>query len=175
MESVQQVILVLKVLVLVAPIAVYFMLLGLLNSQPTPRLINARSDFLILTAALCPLLGLLGTVTAMIAMFRTIAISGTGNPALTAGSVAQALVTTLLGIGMAVALITTLYGAIVSNVFFLPFAEKLGFLNKQELLAMEIIIRGIMAIQSGDNPRVIEQKLTTFLPPKLRAGSQEAA
>lgn len=80
-----------------------------------------------------------------------------------------------IGAGMAVALITTLYGAIVSNVFFLPFAEKLGFISKQELLAMEIIIRGIMAIQSGDNPRIIEQKLNTFVPPKLRAGSREAA
>ena len=63
-----------------------------------------------------------------------------------------------IGAGMAVALLTTMYGAIVSNVCFLPFAEKLGFTNKQELLAMEIIIRGIMAIQSGENPRVIEQK-----------------
>ncbi len=80
-----------------------------------------------------------------------------------------------IGSGMAVALITTLYGAIVSNVFFLPFAEKLGFLSKQELLAMEITLRGIMAIQSGENPRVIEQKLNTFLAPKQRAGSQEAA
>jgi chemotaxis protein MotA len=54
-------------------------------------------------------------------------------------------------------------------------AEKLGFINKQELLAMEITIRGIMAIQSGDNPRVIEQKLNTFVPPKLRSGAKEAA
>ena len=77
--------------------------------------------------------------------------------------------------GMAVALITTLYGAIISNVFFLPFAEKLGFMNKQELLAKEIVVRGIMAIQSGDNPRLIEQKLNTFVPPKLRTGTQEAA
>ena len=80
-----------------------------------------------------------------------------------------------IGSGMAVALITTLYGAISSNVLFLPFAEKLGFLNKQELLMMEIIIRGIMGIQSGDNPRVIEQKLNTFIPPKMRAGAGEAA
>ena len=76
---------------------------------------------------------------------------------------------------MAVALITTLYGAIFSNVVALPFAEKLGFINKQELLGMEIIVRGIMAIQSGENPRVIEQKLNTFVPPKQRAGSQEEA
>jgi chemotaxis protein MotA len=80
-----------------------------------------------------------------------------------------------IGAGMAVALITTLYGAIVSNAVFLPFAEKLAFINKQELLAMEIVIRGIMGIQSGENPRVIEQKLNTFIPPKLRAGSKEAA
>ena len=80
-----------------------------------------------------------------------------------------------IGAGMAVALITTLYGAIVANVLCLPFAEKLGFLNKQELLELEIIVRGIMAIQSGENPRVVEQKLNTFLPPKLRAGDEAAA
>ena len=80
-----------------------------------------------------------------------------------------------IGSGMAVALITTLYGAVLANLFCLPFAEKLGFINKHELLTMEIVTRGIMGIQSGDNPRVIEQKLNTFVPPKLRAGSQEAA
>lgn len=80
-----------------------------------------------------------------------------------------------IGAGMAVALLTTLYGAIASNVVFLPFAEKLGFTNKQELLVMEIVVRGIMAIQSGENPRVIEQKLNTFVPPKLRASDKAAA
>jgi chemotaxis protein MotA len=80
-----------------------------------------------------------------------------------------------LGPGMAVALITTLYGAITANVFFLPCAEKLGLINRYELLTMEIIVRGIMGIQSGENPRVIEQKLTTFIPPKLRPKAQEAA
>jgi chemotaxis protein MotA len=80
-----------------------------------------------------------------------------------------------IGSGMAVALLTTLYGAIMSNLFCLPCAEKLGFINQHELLAMEIIVRGIMGIQSGDNPRVIEQKLSTFIPPKLRAPEKEAA
>ncbi len=80
-----------------------------------------------------------------------------------------------IGSGMAVALLTTLYGAIVSNLLFLPFAEKLGFINKHELLIMEIAVRGIMGIQSGDNPRVIEQKLNTFVPPKLRTEVEEAA
>jgi chemotaxis protein MotA len=73
-----------------------------------------------------------------------------------------------IGAGMAVALITTLYGAIASNMVFLPFAEKLALLNKRELLAMDVILRGIMGIQAGENPRVIEQKLSTFLAPKER-------
>jgi chemotaxis protein MotA len=73
-----------------------------------------------------------------------------------------------IGKGMAVALITTLYGAIVSNAMALPFADKLNLMNKKELTAMEIVIRGIMAIQAGENPRVIRQKLNSFLAPKAR-------
>lgn len=73
-----------------------------------------------------------------------------------------------IGSGMAVALLTTLYGAILSNLIFLPLAEKLSYINDGELLIKEIVVRGIMGIQSGDNPRVIEQKLSTFIPPKLR-------
>ena len=77
-----------------------------------------------------------------------------------------------IGAGMAVALITTLYGAIVANVFFSPFAEKLGLLSRQEMLAMEIAIRGVLAIQSGESPRAIEQKLRTYLPPKQRSAEE---
>ena len=73
-----------------------------------------------------------------------------------------------IGAGMAVALITTLYGAIVANVFFSPFAEKLGMISRQEMLSMEIAIRGVLSIQSGESPRAIEQKLKTYLPPNQR-------
>lgn len=73
-----------------------------------------------------------------------------------------------IGAGMAVALITTLYGAIAANVVFQPFAEKLGLLSKKELMATEIAIRGVLAIQSGESPRAIDQKLQTFIPPKQR-------
>lgn len=74
-----------------------------------------------------------------------------------------------IGGGMAVALITTLYGACLSNASFLPLAEKLAYLSKQEMISREIIIRGILAIQSGENPRLIERKLSTFLPPRARS------
>ena len=97
-----------------------------------------------------PAYGMIGTLMGLIMM-----LSNMSDPS-------------AIGAGMAVALITTLYGAIVSNVAFLPFAEKLGFLHSQESMRLEIIVRGIMAIQSGENPRVIEQKLNTYLPPKVR-------
>jgi chemotaxis protein MotA len=73
-----------------------------------------------------------------------------------------------IGAGMAVALLTTLYGAVVSNVFCLPAAEKLGYISKQEMIARELMIRGILAIQSGESPRALEQRLMTFVPPKQR-------
>jgi chemotaxis protein MotA len=81
-----------------------------------------------------------------------------------------------IGPGMAVALITTLYGAIVSNLFCLPFADKLAFYSKRELEVREVIVRGLLAIQEGDNPRVLEQKLNTMLPANERnAAKKEAA
>lgn len=80
-----------------------------------------------------------------------------------------------IGPGMAVALITTLYGAMVSNIVFLPFADKLGFYSKRELEVREVIVRGILSIQDGDNPRVLEQKLNTFLPVAQRGDDKEAA
>ncbi|WP_417387596.1 motility protein A [Gimesia sp.] len=80
-----------------------------------------------------------------------------------------------IGPGMAVALITTLYGALVSNLFFLPFADKLAFYSKQEFQVREVIIKGLIAIQEGDNPRVIEQKLNTFLPQDQRVGKDSQA
>jgi len=80
-----------------------------------------------------------------------------------------------IGPGMAVALLTTLYGAVIANAICLPLGEKLGHLNRLELQTMEIILRGILAIQSGDNPRIIEQRLASYLPPRSRAGAQEMA
>ena len=80
-----------------------------------------------------------------------------------------------IGSGMAVALLTTMYGALLANLVALPLAEKLGKRSAEEMMLKNIILRGVMAIQSGDNPRVVEQKLKTFLPVALRGESEEAA
>ncbi len=80
-----------------------------------------------------------------------------------------------IGPGMAVALITTLYGAMVSNIIFLPFADKLAFYTKGEMQIREVIVRGILSIQDGDNPRVLEQKLNTFLPVSQRETEESEA
>ena len=73
-----------------------------------------------------------------------------------------------IGPGMAIALLTTLYGSLLANLVALPLADKLGTRSRDELVLKEIVIRGVMAIQSGDNPRVVEQKLKSFLPHRLR-------
>lgn len=73
-----------------------------------------------------------------------------------------------IGPSMAMALIGTLYGAVLANLVCIPLAEKLNCLNGEEVLLKQIVLKGILAIQSGDNPRVVRQKLDTFVPPKHR-------
>ena len=76
-----------------------------------------------------------------------------------------------IGSGMALALITTFYGAVAANLIFLPIADKLATRSREEIMVKQIIIRGIMSIQSGDNPRIVEQKLRTFLPTGMGTGN----
>lgn len=78
-----------------------------------------------------------------------------------------------IGPAMAVALLTTFYGALMANGFFLPMVEKLKKRSQEEILLKELTIEGIMSIQSGDNPRIVRQKLLAFLPPHIRKGLEE--
>lgn len=80
-----------------------------------------------------------------------------------------------LGPSMAVALITTLYGVLLANLVFTPAATKLGRLNEAEVLRKELLIEGVLSIQDGENPRMLREKLETFLAPgvKLRRESDE--
>ncbi|MFN2371829.1 MAG: motility protein A [Candidatus Krumholzibacteriia bacterium] len=81
---------------------------------------------------------------------------------------------TQIGAGMATALITTFYGAVMANAFFLPMAGKLENRSKEEMLVKQMVIDGIMAIQSGDSPRIVEEKLKSFLSPTLRRKLDES-
>lgn len=77
-----------------------------------------------------------------------------------------------LGPAMAVALITTFYGSFIANVFAMPIADKLGLRSMEEVATKMLIIRGVMSIQAGDNPRIVQQKLMAFLDAKQRAQTE---
>jgi chemotaxis protein MotA len=78
-----------------------------------------------------------------------------------------------IGPSMAVALITTLYGSILANWICAPVASKLKGKNAEEMMMKEIEIEGLLSIQAGENPRVIEEKLKSFLAPKDRGTSSD--
>ncbi len=78
-----------------------------------------------------------------------------------------------IGPSMAVALITTLYGSLLANWVCTPVASKLKTNNNTEMQAKEIMIEGLLSIQAGENPRVIEEKLKSFLAPKDRTTADE--
>lgn len=78
-----------------------------------------------------------------------------------------------IGPSMAVALLTTLYGAVMANACFIPLAGKLKMRTAEEILLKEVAIEGVMSIQSGDNPRILEQKLLAFLPPSIRPSRED--
>lgn len=84
-----------------------------------------------------------------------------------------------IGPSMAVALLTTLYGALIANVICIPLADKLKVRSREEVLAMSICLEGILCLAQGDNPNAIDQKLKAFLSPKAREekpqGKQPAA
>lgn len=73
-----------------------------------------------------------------------------------------------IGGGMATALLTTLYGAMAANMVFIPMAGKLEQRAKEEALLRDLMIEGIVAIQSGDGPQLIKEKLKSFIPPSER-------
>lgn len=73
-----------------------------------------------------------------------------------------------IGPGMSMALLTTLYGTTIGNIVFLPMAGKLRNRNHSEILKKSMVIDGIHSILTGENPRIMEQKLYYFLPPNER-------
>lgn len=78
-----------------------------------------------------------------------------------------------IGPNMSVALVTTLYGSIIANWLCAPIVAKLSLQNETEIKLKEVMIEGILSIQAGENPRVIEEKLKSFLAPKDRQEFEE--
>lgn len=77
-----------------------------------------------------------------------------------------------LGPNMAIALITTLYGTVLANLVFLPMASKLENKTGEEVFIRQIIIEGVIGVQSGQNPRVLEEKLSAFLSGDVKTQEQ---
>jgi chemotaxis protein MotA len=80
-----------------------------------------------------------------------------------------------IGPGMAVAVLTTLYGAIIANLFALPLADKLAYRSAQEIDLKLLMLEGILGLKKGENPRMLEETLHTFLAPKAREALKTAA
>jgi len=82
-------------------------------------------------------------------------LANTDDPSKMASSIAQAF-------------IATLWGVATANIIFLPISDKLRLRNNEEMAALELMMEGALAIQSGDNPRMIRSKLVSFLEPAQR-------
>lgn len=104
---------------------------------------------------MAPAMGMVGTLVGLVAMLRSMSDPSAIGPA------------------MAVALITTLYGALIANMTTIPIATRLKIRSTEEQNARQIMITGIMSIQAGDNPRIVEQKLNAYLPPESRKSQFE--
>lgn len=107
--------------------------------------------------SLMPAFGMIGTLIGLVAMLSNLSDPSSIGPA------------------MAVALLTTFYGSLFANLFWIPLAQKLGVNSAEEQLVKQIMLEGLLSIQAGENPRIIEEKLKAFLPPKDRksVGTQD--
>ena len=106
-------------------------------------------------AELGPAWGMIGTLIGLVNMLKNLEDASTIGPA------------------MAVALLTTLYGSLIANWLCSPIATKLKVNNDAELMMKEMTVEGLLSIQAGENPRVIEEKLKSFLAPSAAAGIGE--
>lgn len=102
-----------------------------------------------------PAFGMIGTLIGLVQMLQNLSDPSAIGPA------------------MAVALLTTFYGAILANAFAIPVGAKLKFRSGLEMAKMNIIIAGTLGIVAGENPRLIKEKLNSFLPPSQRVAAEE--
>jgi chemotaxis protein MotA len=105
-------------------------------------------------SAFSPAFGMIGTLVGLVNMLKGMNLDGDGASD--------------IGPAMATALITTFYGCMLANLLFSPIANKLSVRNDEELLYKQIMIEGILAIQAGDNPKFLKEKLVTYISQKRR-------
>lgn len=108
-------------------------------------------------AAAAPAFGMIGTLIGLVQMLRSL-----DDPS-------------KIGGGMAVALLTTLYGAVTANMFCIPLAGKLEARNTEEMMVRALMIDGVVSLVDGLTPRAIEERLVAFISPKARPATGEAA
>jgi chemotaxis protein MotA len=108
------------------------------------------TDVLSSIGQFAPAIGMIGTLVGLVQMLQSMSDPSSIGPA------------------MAVALMTTFYGAFIANLLALPMAGKLTARSVEETLLKGMIIEGIMSISAGDNPRVVERKLHAYLSPEMR-------
>lgn len=120
----------------------------MLRAEMESRIAHNRDAKLLLETMgkYAPAFGMIGTLMGLVVMLGNLHDSAS------------------VGSGMAVAILTTLYGAVAANCVFLPLADKLQRLGRAERNCMEAGFHGVLAIRAGEHPRIIEQKLDTFLP-----------
>ena len=106
-------------------------------------------------AATAPAFGMVGTLIGLVKMLANLS-----NP-------------DDIGAGMSVALLTTLYGAMLANMVLIPLAGKLEARAKEEVLLRDLMVEGIVAIQSGEKPQLIKEKLKSFLAPSAREAIED--
>ncbi|NLW80062.1 MAG: motility protein A [Desulfovibrionales bacterium] len=99
---------------------------------------------------LAPGMGMVGTIIGLVLMLKRLNDPSSIGPA------------------MALALLTTFYGAVLANLVFNPMAGKLRARSREEVLIRSMIVEGIMSISRGENPRILEEKLNSYLPPRER-------
>lgn len=107
-----------------------------------------------------PAFGMLGTLIGLINMLANMSMDGGGADA--------------LGKGMAVALVTTFYGSVLVNMIAAPISNRLKAKHEEEMIVKDLIIEGVLSIQSGENPKYIREKLNSYLTYKGREESSES-
>lgn len=102
-------------------------------------------------ATFAPAFGMIGTLIGLINMLKSLTDIGAADAAST------------LGLGMSVALITTLYGVLLANLVLLPVASRLQCRHYEEMICKEVVLEGILSIHAGVNPRITEERLNVFV------------